>query len=135
MITDGEGSWYYLAIKSIPTLIRGVSFKHNGDFYCLNCFHSYRTSKKLKKHEKICINHDFCQIIMPNDDNEHISSVSGRNTLKNPFIIYADLECLLFKISSCENARNSSYTEKKTLHVPSGCSILTCYSFDKSLNE
>ena len=31
MITDGE-KWYYLTV---------ITSKHNGDFYCLNCFHSY----------------------------------------------------------------------------------------------
>ena len=29
----------------------------NGDFYCLNCFHAYRTVNKLGKHKKICENH------------------------------------------------------------------------------
>ena len=49
MITDGCGNWYYLAIKSIPRLLRGITSTQDGDFYCLNCFHSYRTSNKLKK--------------------------------------------------------------------------------------
>ena len=30
------------------------------DYYCLNCFHSFRTENKLKKHELICENHDCC---------------------------------------------------------------------------
>ena len=38
MITDGTGNWYYLAIKSISGLLRGITSNHNGDFYCLNCF-------------------------------------------------------------------------------------------------
>ena len=50
MITDGSTNWHYLAVKSISGLLRGIASNHNGD--CLNCFHSYRTNKKLKKHEK-----------------------------------------------------------------------------------
>ena len=38
-------------------------------------------------------------------------------------------------MSSCENTPIRSYTEKKALHIPCGYSILTCYSFDKTLNE
>ena len=49
MITDGETNWYYLAVKNIPGLLRGITSKHNGDFYCLNCFHSYISERKLKK--------------------------------------------------------------------------------------
>ena len=52
MITDGTKNWHYLAIKNISGLLRGITSNHNGDFYCLNCLHSYRTKSKLKKHEK-----------------------------------------------------------------------------------
>ena len=49
MITDGTSNWHYLAIKNISGLLRGITSNHNGDFYCLNCLHSYRTKSKLKK--------------------------------------------------------------------------------------
>ena len=64
MITDGTGNWHYLAVKSISGLLRGITSNHNGDFYCLNCFHSYTTEKKLRKHERICNDHDFCNLKM-----------------------------------------------------------------------
>ena len=51
MITDGTGKWHYLTIKSISGLLRGITSNHNGDFYCLNCFRSYRTANKLKNQE------------------------------------------------------------------------------------
>ena len=44
MITDGE-KWRYLAVKSVPTLLRGITSNHNGDFYCLNCFLSLKSLK------------------------------------------------------------------------------------------
>ena len=49
MITDGE-KWHHLAVKKLPALFRGVTSKHVGDSYFLNCLHAYRTEKKLKKH-------------------------------------------------------------------------------------
>ena len=52
IITDGK-KWHYLAVKSLPALLRGVTSNHVGDFYCLNCFHSYRTEQKIKGHEKV----------------------------------------------------------------------------------
>ena len=45
MITDGE-KWHYCAVKALPRLLKGTTSNHNGDFYCLNCFHSYYTEKK-----------------------------------------------------------------------------------------
>ena len=59
MITDGK-KWNYLAVKKLSALLRGITSKHEGDFYCLNCFHSFRTENKLKKHKNVCENHDYC---------------------------------------------------------------------------
>ena len=70
MITDGTSNWHYLAIKNISGLLSGITSNHNSDFYCLNCLHSYRTKSKLKRHEKICKNHDFCHPKMPDVDNK-----------------------------------------------------------------
>ena len=47
MITDRNTNWHYLAVKRISGLLRGLTSNHNGDFYYLNCFHSYRTNRKL----------------------------------------------------------------------------------------
>ena len=51
MITDGE-KWHYLAVKCLSALFRRITGNNNGDFYCLNCFQSYTTENKFKKHQK-----------------------------------------------------------------------------------
>ena len=129
MITDGKENWDYLPIKSIPALLRGITSSHNGDFCCLNCFHSYRTLKALKNHEKICEGQDYCTVKMPNDDNKYISSTSGKNSLRLPTVIYADFECLLFKMDSCEKCPDNSYIQKKSRQIHSGYFFSTCYFY------
>ena len=93
MITDGTSNWHCLAVKSISGLLRGITSNHNGDFYCLN-FHSYTTERKFRKHKRICENHDFSYLKMPDEDNKILKYIPGKS-LRVPFIIYADLECLL----------------------------------------
>ena len=51
MISNGE-NWHYLVVKNLSRLLRGISINHDGDYYCLNCFHSYRTENKLNAHKK-----------------------------------------------------------------------------------
>ena len=68
MITDGK-IWHYLAVKSLSALLRRMTSKHDGDFYCLNFFHAYTTKDKLKKHRSVCENHDYCYVKMPKEDN------------------------------------------------------------------
>ena len=50
MITDDE-KWHYLTIKNLPVLLKGITSTHEKDFYCLHCFHSYRTKNKLESHK------------------------------------------------------------------------------------
>ena len=108
MITDGK-KWHYLGVKPLPALFRRITSIHNGDFYCLNCFHSYSTKNKLKT--------DACYVEMPNEDNKILKYNHGEKSLKAPFMIYADLECLLEKIHSCQNNPKRSYREKKKLSI------------------
>ena len=134
-INDETTNWHYPAVKRMSGLLRGITSRHNGDFYCLNCFHSYTTENKYRKHEKICNDHDFYFLKMPDDDNKTLKYVPGKKSIKVPFIICADLECLLQKIEPCQNNPEKSYAEKKVMHKPSGYSLITCCSFDKSENE
>ena len=119
----------------MPGLLRRITSNHNGDFYCLNYFHSYTSKRKPKKHERICKDHDFCDIKMSDENNKILKYIPGEQSFKVPFIIYADLECLLQKINTCQNNPDKSYTEKKAEHIPSGYSLVTCYSSDNSKNE
>ena len=113
MIADGK-KWHYLTVKSLSALLRGITSNHKEDFYCLNCFHLYSTKNKLKKHVRVCNDHDYCYIEMPNEDNKILKCNNhGGKSLKAPAIIYADLECLLEKMHSCQNNLKRSYTEKK----------------------
>ena len=49
MIPHGE-RWYYLARKKLSTLLREITSKHHGDFYCLNfyCPSFFCNRKKLE---------------------------------------------------------------------------------------
>ena len=118
MISNGNCNWHYLAVKSISGLLRGITLNQNGDFYFLNCFHSYTTEDKLRKHKRICENRDFCHLKMPDESNKTLRYVPGKKSLRVPFIIYADLECLLKKINTCQNYPEKLYIEKKAVHKP-----------------
>ena len=52
IIPNGEG-WYYLAVKKLSALLKGITSKRKDTFYCLNCLHCSRTKNK-----------GFCNIIM-----------------------------------------------------------------------
>ena len=72
---------------------------------------------------------------MPTKDNNVIKYNHREKSMKVPFIIYADLECLLEKMSTCINNPNESSTTRINKHTPSGCSIFTSCSFDESKSK
>ena len=55
----------------------------------------------------------------------------GEKSLKAPFSIYLDLECMLKKVQSFQNNPEKSYKEKKARHEPSGWSMFIRSAFDK----
>ena len=147
MITNSE-KWHYTALKSertddgfnrptrsLPRLFRGITSTHCGDFYSLNCLHSFRTDNALKRHERLCDNKDYCHVEMPKQSKKTSKYNLGKRSLKTPFVIYADLECLLIKQRSCQNNPNESYTERKAMHEPCGYSLDLVSSFDSKQNK
>ena len=74
-------------MKSLSSLIRGVASNHNGDFYCLNCFHSYRKKNKLEKHEKVCSDYDYCYTEMSNEFNKILKYNHEEKSLNVPGVL------------------------------------------------
>ena len=82
MIPNGEG-WHYPTVKKLSALLRGITSKHYGDFYSLNCLHSFRTKIILKSHKKVFENKKFCNIIMPSEDTKIFNLINIKNLIKH----------------------------------------------------
>ena len=67
---------------------------------------------------------------MPKDNNKILKHNHIEKSMKIPFIIHADLESLLEKMSACHNNPEESSTTKINKHAPSGYSLFTNCSFD-----
>ena len=92
MITNGE-KWHCTAVTRLSGLLRGVTGNN--------------------------ANHDYCLVEMPNEDNKIIKYNQGEKSIRSPFIIYADLECLLEKINTSYNNPEESSTTEINKHAPS----------------
>ena len=72
---------------------------------------------------------------MSNEDNKILKNNHGGKSLKVLFMIYADFECLLEKMHSCQNNLGKSYTGKIAKHTLSGYSLFTNCLFDATKNK
>ena len=72
---------------------------------------------------------------MPTKNNNTIKYNHGEKSMKLPFVIYTGLEYLLENMSTCIYNLNESSTTEINKDTPSGYSIFTHCSFDKSKNK
>ena len=121
--------------KTISIIKRNSVSKRYDYFYCLNFLHSFRTKIKLESHKRVCENKDFCNVIMPSEDTKILEFSQYQKSDKAPFIVYADLECIIEKIDECKNNPENSSTTKVTKHIPSGFSMSTISSFKTIENK
>ena len=109
--------------KKLSTLLRGITSKCHGDFYCLNCLHSFATENKREPHEKVCENKNICKLVMPSEQTNKLELNQCQKSDKAPFVIYAHLEYLIEKIDGCKNNPENSSTTKVGEHIPKGFSM------------
>ena len=72
---------------------------------------------------------------MPEKYSKTLKYNKGEKSMRLPFIIIPDLECLLEKMNTCHNNPEKSSTTKINKHAPSGYSLFTHCSFDRTKNK
>ena len=72
---------------------------------------------------------------MPFDDTRILEFNQYQNSDKAPFIIYADLECIIERIEGCKNSPKNSTTTKVSEHIPSSFSMSTISLFRSIENK
>ena len=71
VIVLNDSKWRRMALScsiKLSSLLRGITSKHNGDFYFLICLNSFATEKNLNHIKKVCKNKDFLNIFMTSED-------------------------------------------------------------------
>ena len=72
---------------------------------------------------------------MLEEDNKILKYNHAEKSMREPFVIYDDLESLLEKMSTCNNNPKKSSTTKTNKHAPSGYSLFTHCLFDTAKNK
>ena len=106
--------------KKLSTLIKEVTSKYHGNFYCFNCLHSFRTENRLKSRENVSENKDFCGIVTPSEKDNVLEFNQCVKSDKITHIIYADIESLIKKADRYANNPENSSATKIGDHIPCG---------------
>ena len=87
-------------------------------FSIIRCLHYFSSCEKLQLHEVECQKINDCAIRLPSEDDKWLEFENHCNKKRIPFIVYADLECVLCKTESDkEDASLYAYQRHEALSI------------------
>ena len=128
MLIEEGGVKHYCLVKNPSRLFSSQVSNHNEKHhFCLRCLNAFWSEEALNNHQEYCDKHEAVKIEMPKEGKipKFINYHRGE---KVPFIVYADFECNIKTIQSCDPDDKSSYTKQYEKHEPiSFCYYIKCF--------
>ena len=126
LIESGEKQ-HYCFVKRVSALLYDQSKHRDTKHYCMLCLTGFSREDLLENHKKYCngLKGKPTRIDMPKEEEKIVSFQNYYKQMKAPYVIYADFEALVKKISLCElgpESKKKSYTMKTEYHEASGYS-------------
>ncbi|KAL9954396.1 hypothetical protein ACROYT_G041929 [Oculina patagonica] len=124
LIESGEIQ-HYCFVKKVSALLFDQSKHRTAKHFCMMCLTGFTRADLLENHEKYCngMNGRPTRIEMPEEGKNTLSFQNHHKQMRAPYVIYADFEALVRKISGCElgpESKQKSYTEKTEQHEACG---------------
>ncbi|XP_076674650.1 uncharacterized protein LOC143372385 [Andrena cerasifolii] len=89
---------HFVLIKNLSRLVSMQLSRHREKkFICDRCLHYFGNAEKLEAHTVDCREMNDCAILLPSQDNNLLSFDGHGRKEGLPFVVYADLECILEK--------------------------------------
>lgn len=132
-LKDKDTSHYCLITDLWRLIGRQVTAKCGHREVCPLCMSHFANIDLLNKHKTICSAHKPAEAQLPKPYDNELSFKNWNHSLKVPFVIYADFECMLSKVNTCQppeqnvdangKVTENSYTNQYQKHEP----ISFCY--------
>ena len=91
------------------------------------CFNPFWDRKSLIKHQEFCNEYEAVKIQLPKEGTM-LKFKNHDRSEKVPFLVYADFECCIKPMQSCEPNPESTYTKQYQKHEPSSfCYYIKCF--------
>ena len=128
LLIDKDGKQHYCWIKDMSRLLsKQTSDKKCKRHYCLRCLNSFQSNESLCKHQEYCMSHKAVKVEMP-EEGSTLAFTSFNRSMRVPFVVYADFECITTPIDTCEPNPENSYTKQYQKHKPSSfCYYIKCF--------
>ena len=120
LITKDENK-HYVLIKDFNKFMYNQTKHKERKHFCMHCLQCFSSERVLNNHKDNCIQINGIQAVkMPTKDNNILKFNNFHKQEPVPFVIYADFEAIIEKISSCQPNNDKSYTEAYQKHTDCG---------------
>ncbi|XP_053989947.1 uncharacterized protein LOC128882377, partial [Hylaeus volcanicus] len=115
-LEGANGVGHFAWIKNLSRLVSSQLSKNNHrKYFCDRCLHYFSSSEKLDAHTVDCEKMNDCAIVLPDNDSKWLSFNNYIRKERLPFVVYADLECILEKTDG--GARKYTYQHHKVFSI------------------
>ena len=130
MITKQGGNTHYSLVKRLTALLYDQNRHNESKHFCERCLHEYKTKDLLERHKPECkgLLKGPTRTEMPKQGENKMAFKNFYKQMKVPYTVYADFECVLKKIATCEPDNKQSFTIKTGKHEPCGFSYVVVRS-------
>ena len=121
---------HYSWVKKFDALLFDQSKDSNAKHFCERCLHGYSRRDLLERYKPMCkgLLKSPIRTEMTKVGENKIAFKNHYKQMKVPYVVYADFECVLRKIHTCEPENKQSFTVKTEKHEPCGFSYLVVRS-------
>ena len=129
LITKDENK-HYVLIKDFNKFMYNQTKHKERKHFCMHCLQCFNSERVLNNHKDNCIQVNGTQAVnMPDKENNILKFNNHPKQQPVPFVIYADFEAIIEKISSCQPNNDKSYTEAYQKHTDCGYGykVVCCY--------
>ena len=128
MLIEEGGVKHYCLVKSIERLLSSqASNGKRKQYFCLRCLNPFWCQKALDKHKEYCNENEAVKIELPKKGTM-LEFKNSHRSEKVPFLVYADFECCIKPVRSCDPNPESSYSKQYQKHDPSSfCYYIKCF--------
>ncbi|KMQ84261.1 hypothetical protein RF55_18085, partial [Lasius niger] len=99
LYVEEDNVGHFACIQNLSRLVsKQLSKKDHKKYICDRCLHYFESEEKLQAHTVDCGKLNDCAIRLPSDKDKWLSFNNYARKERLPFIVYADLECVLRKV-------------------------------------
>ena len=133
LIKQGENTHYCL-VKRLSALLYDQSRHNESKHFCERCLHGYSRRELLERHKPECkgLLKSLTRTEMPKEGENEMAFQNFHKQMKAPYVVYADFECIVKKIHTCEPDNKKSFTVKTEKQEPCGISYVVVRSYGQT---